>query len=97
MPRYKKKDAVYLYTSDVRDFYKPNIRFFLFKDGEMKYYIPAVKHNRKSKAIDQYDGKEVIIFDRMYPAPQKRFFTISCMISDLSFHTDKIALVVPYF
>ena len=63
----------------------------------MKYLIPAIKEDKKIKAIDQFDGKDVFIFDRLYPNPQKRFLSILCMISDISWHTDKIALVVPYF
>ena len=92
-----KKNSIHMATPDTRDFIKPWFKFFSFKDGETKYYISAINYDGKTKAIDQFKDKEVFIYDRLYPEPQKRFFTVINIISDLSWHTNKITLVVPYF
>jgi len=92
-----RKNSIHMATPDTRDFIKPWFKFFSFKDGETKYYISAINYDGKTKAIDQFKDKEVFIYDRLYPEPQKRFFTVINIISDLSWHTNKITLVVPYF
>ncbi|MCC7552604.1 hypothetical protein KO317_02975 [Candidatus Micrarchaeota archaeon] len=95
--RFKNEKTVRLCTPSTRDFAKPNTKFILFADGETKYYLPKIEKNSDKKAIDQYDGKEVFIFDRLWPEPQRKFFTLTNVITDLSWHTNKICLIIPYF
>ncbi len=97
LERFNHPNTIRLCTPSTRDFAKPKTKFILFSDGETKYYLPKVDENINGTAIEQYKDKEVFIFDRLWPEPQRKFFTLTNIITDLSWHTNKICLVIPYF
>ena len=76
-----------LITPYASDFGKPNIIIKHFPDTESYVQIPQ---------IDSLKNKEVTIYHRMYPEPEKRIFELLLIISRVKKQNGKIELFVPY-
>lgn len=76
-----------LITPYCKDFGKPNITIKHFPDTESYVFIPK---------INSLKSKKVIIYQRLYPEPEKRLFELLLILSRVKKETKDIELFVPY-
>ncbi len=76
-----------LITPYCQDFGKPNIIIRQFPDNESHVLIPNIKNLK---------NKKVIVFNRLYPEPDKRIFELVLILSRLKKVTKNVELFVPY-